>query len=106
MSAATIRRAVSIPEHVAGNVAEAASAGAALSALDVLVTDFGLPDGSGFDVLKAVASGHPGVHAIVFSGFGMEEDIRKSHAAGFAHHLTKPVEFSKLEEAIARAGTP
>lgn len=92
--------------HVAGNVAEAASAVTTLSALDVLVTDFGLPDGSGFDVLKAVASGHPGVHAIVFSGFGMEEDIRKSHAAGFAHHLTKPVEFSKLEEAIARAGTP
>jgi CheY-like chemotaxis protein len=41
-----------------------------------------------------------GVPAIALSGYGSEEDVRESQEAGFALHLTKPVEISKLEEAI------
>jgi len=70
---------------------------------DLLVSDIGLPDGRGTELLERLEkrSGHPYL-AIAMSGFGTEEDLRNSQHAGFAQHLTKPVEFSKLHEAIAR----
>jgi CheY-like chemotaxis protein len=40
------------------------------------------------------------IKGVALSGFGMEEDIQKSKAAGFAEHLTKPVNFSQLEKVI------
>ncbi len=43
-----------------------------------------------------------GLKGIAISGYGMERDIQLSHEAGFADHLTKPVDFEKLREAIAR----
>ena len=70
---------------------------------DLLVSDIGLPDGRGTDLLQTLEkrSGHPFL-AIAMSGFGTDEDLRNSHRAGFAQHLTKPVEFATLHEAIAR----
>lgn len=87
---------------IATTVAEAAEVAGATPELDVLISDLGLPDGSGFEVLNAVRPIHS-LYAIALSGFGMEEDIQNSLEAGFASHLTKPVEFTKLEEVIARA---
>jgi len=67
---------------------------------DLLISDIGLPDGTGLDLMRAlVSSGHP-VKAIALSGYGMESDIRKSYEAGFLEHLTKPVSVRKLKEAI------
>jgi len=86
--------------HLATTVATAKQVGAELADLEVLISDFGLPDGDGLDVLQAIRPSHPAVNAIILSGFGMEDDVAKTRAAGFAHHLTKPVEFAKLEEAI------
>lgn len=68
--------------------------------LDVLVSDLGLPDGSGLQVLQHALGKQPGIHAIALSGFGMSEDLLKSREAGFRHHLVKPVDVQKLEEAI------
>jgi CheY-like chemotaxis protein len=34
------------------------------------------------------------------SGFGMEEDIRRSKEAGFDHHLTKPIDFQELQKFV------
>jgi signal transduction histidine kinase len=70
---------------------------------DILVSDIGLPDGRGTELLESLSArrGHS-VFAIAMSGFGMEEDLARSRAAGFAEHLTKPVEFSALHDAIAR----
>ena len=44
---------------------------------------------------------------IALSGFGSSDDIDQSLSAGFAEHLTKPIEFRRLEEAIEQvaAGT-
>jgi CheY-like chemotaxis protein len=42
------------------------------------------------------------VRGIALSGFGMEEDLRKSHEAGFLEHLTKPVDFAQLQQVLAR----
>jgi signal transduction histidine kinase len=72
---------------------------------DVLVSDIGLPDGSGIDLLKALrAKGE--VFGIALSGYGMEEDIRRSHDVGFSHHLVKPVDLNKLDSIIQAAPVP
>jgi CheY-like chemotaxis protein len=40
------------------------------------------------------------IKGIALSGFGMEEDIRKSKEAGFREHLTKPINLAKLQAVI------
>ena len=42
------------------------------------------------------------IAGIAMSGFGMEDDIRRSHESGFVEHLVKPVDLSRLREAIRR----
>jgi CheY-like chemotaxis protein len=71
--------------------------------LDLLISDIELPDGSGLDLMREVAARHafPG---IAMSGFGSEEDLRFSHGAGFAVHLTKPIDIARLESAIQQYG--
>jgi len=72
---------------------------AATKQFDVLVSDIGLPDGSGTDLLKALrAKGE--VLGIALSGYGMEEDVRRSRDVGFSHHLVKPVDINKLDSII------
>jgi CheY-like chemotaxis protein len=72
---------------------------------DVLISDIGLPDGSGIDLLKALrAKGE--VFGIALSGYGMEEDIRRSYDVGFSHHLVKPVDLNKLDSIIQAAPVP
>lgn len=68
---------------------------------DLLISDLGLPDGTGLDLMRRLRStgGPPG---IALSGFGMDDDLRRSREAGFVEHLTKPVDFLKLEAAIGR----
>jgi signal transduction histidine kinase len=66
---------------------------------DVLISDLGLPDGSGIDLMKTLSSERP-VLGIALTGFGMEDDIRKSQEAGFKHHLVKPIDLNKLDSLI------
>ncbi len=73
---------------------------AARERFDLLVSDIGLPDGTGLDVVRAVHA-HRSVPALALSGYGMEDDIRRSREAGFNMHLTKPVDAQTLEAAIA-----
>jgi len=91
-------------EHLGHKVTLADSVAGALDAFaarkfDVLVSDIGLPDGSGLDLMRQLRQTHA-VRGIALSGFGMEEDLQKSREAGFARHLTKPVSFERLEAAI------
>jgi signal transduction histidine kinase/ActR/RegA family two-component response regulator len=67
---------------------------------DLVICDLGLPDGTGWDALRRLREFGP-VKAIAMSGFGMEDDIQKSRDAGFAAHLTKPVNFPHLENVLA-----
>lgn len=70
---------------------------------DVLLSDIGLPDGEGTELLRRFQKEHGWVPpSIAMSGFGMEEDRYRSQQAGFAEHLTKPVEIFHLEQAIGR----
>src|SRR5205807_10128204 len=63
---------------------------------DVLISDLGLPDGSGIDLIRALQSDRP-ILGIALTGFGMEEDIRKSRDAGFKYHLVKPIDLNMLD---------
>lgn len=85
---------------IADSVASALEMGLA-SPFDLLVSDIGLPDGTGHDVIQNLRKKGP-VKGIALSGFGMEEDIRRSLEAGFDEHLIKPVNFTRLQEAIQR----
>jgi len=69
---------------------------------DVLLCDMGLPDGDGIDVLKDFDTSL-GQTAIAITGYGMQEDIQRSIAAGFSEHMTKPIDFDRLERALMSA---
>ena len=66
---------------------------------DLLVSDIGLPDRSGYELMEELRTGK-GLRGIALSGFGMEGDISRARAAGFSRHLTKPINFDLLEDAI------
>jgi CheY-like chemotaxis protein len=68
---------------------------------DLVISDIGLPDGTGLELMQALRAIEP-VAGIALSGYGMDEDIRRSHEAGFAEHLTKPVSSTRLLAAIER----
>jgi CheY-like chemotaxis protein/two-component sensor histidine kinase len=72
---------------------------AASEAFDVLVSDIGLPDGTGVELMQQLSADRP-IFGIALTGFGMEEDIQKSHDGGFYHHLIKPVDLNKLDSII------
>ena len=66
---------------------------------DLMVSDIGLPDGTGLDLMRhARMTG--GIVGIALSGFGTEHDIRRSKQAGFAVHITKPLNIQQLIASI------
>lgn len=71
------------------------------SSFDLLISDLGLPDGSGHDLIRQLAAERP-IAGIALSGYGMEADINCSREAGFLEHLTKPVTLEQLQAAIER----
>ncbi len=102
----TTRMMVKLLGTLGHRVTEADSVSQALQRVrekpfDVLISDVGLPDGSGHDLMKQVRAQFSG-RAIALSGYGMESDVAASHDAGFAQHLTKPVDFAILQAAICR----
>src|SRR5262249_37187032 len=74
---------------------------AAREPLDVVVCDIGLPDGTGFDVVRKISAEHS-VKAIALSGYGGPREKQIAAEAGFAAHLTKPVDGDQLLQAIER----
>jgi two-component system, chemotaxis family, CheB/CheR fusion protein len=68
---------------------------------DLLVSDLGLPDGTGYDLMRQLRQHGHGFPAIAISGYGQEQDVRHSHEAGFAAHLTKPVTREAIFDTIA-----
>ena len=100
----TSRALVRLLQRQGYEVATANSVATGLEAVrqdkfNLLVCDIGLPDGTGFQLIEEVRK-HSRTPALALSGFGMEEDVAKSRLAGFEGHLTKPVNFQKLEAAI------
>ena len=78
---------------------QSALTAASRDSFHLLVSDLGLPDGSGLDIIRQVKSRY-GLRGIAFSGFGTDDDIRQSREAGFEVHITKPINIPALRTAI------
>ena len=98
---AQLLRSLNHEVKVADSVAAALALGAN-SDFDLIISDLGLPDGSGLELMPRLKAQHD-LPGIALSGYGTEDDIRKSRDAGFGEHLTKPIGLHTLEAAIARA---
>jgi len=66
---------------------------------DAVISDLGLPDGSGLDLMRELQRQRP-VPGIALSGYGMEGDLRLTREAGFFAHLVKPVNLDQLRQLI------
>jgi CheY-like chemotaxis protein len=87
-----------------GSVSEARTT-AGREPFDVVISDIGLPDGNGYDLMTELRSRY-GLVGIALTGYGRDEDVDRSQAAGFSAHLTKPVSIEGLECALASASRP
>lgn len=105
-TAQMIRRVLAEKNHAvetAGDVSTALHL-AAMSEFDLLVSDLGLPDGSGHDLIRELRARGNDIPAIALSGYGQESDVRRSHEAGFAAHLTKPASREAVVETVESLG--
>ena len=81
------------------NSLRTALAAAEVGGFDLIVSDLELGDGTGLDLLRSMGPGRS-VPAIALTGYGSEEDRKMCLEAGFALHLTKPIETRQLGDAI------
>ena len=100
---AALERLLTLRGHqvVAAHSMRAALEAAENNHFDLLISDVGLPDGNGMELLRNLHAKFD-LRGIAISGFGMDTDIGKSLEAGFSAHLVKPVKLEKLEATIAR----
>ena len=87
--------------HTAFDGIDAVSAATAFLP-DLMLLDIGLPKLNGYDVARRIRTEHANrVVLVALTGWGQEEDRRRSREAGFDHHLTKPVEITVLQAMLA-----
>ncbi|MDP9291687.1 MAG: PAS domain S-box protein [Verrucomicrobiota bacterium] len=89
LHADTVRRAHEIADREMHN-----------GGIDLLMSDLGLPDGSGRDLMRTLAAKYE-LKGIALSGYGMDSDLDQSNTAGFARHLIKPIDVSLLRRTIS-----
>jgi len=66
---------------------------------DLLLSDIGLPDGDGYRLMRELQD-LQGLKGIALTGYGLEDDVALSREAGFAVHITKPVQIQLLDAAL------
>jgi CheY-like chemotaxis protein len=96
-SLAALARLLTLSGHrplAAATAAEALRL-AAQNRCDVVVSDVGLPDRSGLDLMRELASLYP-LPGIAVSGYTEPADVKECERAGFARHLNKPLDFQQL----------
>ncbi len=86
----------------AASLTEARALAAANAEIQLVISDIGLPDGDGYELMEELRSLRPTLSGIALSGYGMEEDVARSRQAGFAQHLIKPVNIAALESAMTQ----
>lgn len=74
---------------------------ASAESFDVVISDIGLPDGSGHELMKQIKEKY-GIPGVALSGYGMEDDLSRSRESGFAEHVVKPVNLANLQSVISR----
>jgi PAS domain S-box-containing protein len=73
---------------------------AATQSFHGVISDLGLPDGHGAELMSKLRERH-GLRGIAMSGYGTEEDVQRSHDAGFVAHLIKPVTSQEVRRALS-----
>jgi PAS domain S-box-containing protein len=69
---------------------------------EIVFLDIGMPGMDGYEVARRLrASGAAGTVLVALTGWGTPEDRRRSAAAGFDHHLVKPVEIDEVQRLLA-----
>lgn len=73
---------------------------------DVAVVDIGLPGMDGYAMAQAIVAelGDDAPALVAYTGYGQAEHRERSRAAGFRHHLVKPVGSAEMFDAVAEAG--
>ncbi|HWL17874.1 MAG TPA: response regulator [Opitutus sp.] len=84
---------------VTANSAGDARAAAERETFHLVISDIGLPDGNGCDLMAELRDRY-GLSGVALTGYGMEDDLERSRNAGFATHLTKPVSVQALETVL------
>ena len=105
----TLRVLARLLDHFGHEISVADCAQSALEIVeskefDVVLSDIGLPDGSGYEVIAQAKRKQP-TKGVALTGFDKEEDIRRSKEAGFDFHLSKPVDFHELCMILTQAGS-
>jgi CheY-like chemotaxis protein len=67
---------------------------------DLVISDLGLPDFSGIELMNILRERYS-LRGVAVSGYGMDEDIQRSKAAGFDYHVTKPADPAKIQRLLA-----
>ena len=75
------------------------------ASFDLLISDIGLPDLNGWELLARIRA-HCAIPAIALTAFSSQADRERSRAAGFDAHLPKPLDFKTLTTVVARYGPP
>lgn len=101
---ARLLRSLDHDVHAVGDV-KAALHSAERQRFDLVISDIGLPDGSGLELMRQLRERYQ-LKGIALSGYGMEDDMRRSREAGFEAHVTKPIDFDSLAAAIADVEIP
>ena len=72
---------------------------------DVILCDIGLPVMDGYQVIRLIRQDAQlsSVYAVALTGYGREADQQRARDAGFDLHLTKPIDFITLREALNQA---
>ena len=85
--------------RTAGDTATALET-ARMAPFDLVLSDLGLPDRSGLDLMRELRARGCYQPSIAFSGYGQEEDLQQSFAAGFHAHLVKPIDLRRLLQTV------
>jgi signal transduction histidine kinase len=73
---------------------------AAQNKFDLVVSDIGLPDGTGYELMSKLRDDF-GLRGIALTGYGMEQDVDRGKRAGFVAHLVKPIRIEALEKILS-----